>query len=65
MHSDASALETTRQNIRQAEKRVAEQQNILNHLAGRGLSTDFTANLVRTFEEDLVVSREKLARLRL
>jgi hypothetical protein len=65
MHSDASAIEIARKNIRRAEERVVEIQKVLNHLAERSLSTELTAGLVKTFEQDLTVSREKLARLML
>lgn len=64
MHPVDRALEIARQNICQAERRVEELQGVLHHLASRGLSTEFTANLVRTFEEDLAISRANLARLK-
>ena len=64
MNTDPSALDIASTIIRQDEARLAEQQHILNHLAGRGLSTEFAANLVKTFEQDLALSRANLARLK-
>ena len=63
MSLDASELEIARQNISRAERRVAERQSVLEHLASRGLSSEFAARLIKTFEEDLAVSRANLARL--
>ena len=64
IHPDDPASESARKTIGKAERRVAELQDVLDHLAGRGPSTEFAEGLVKTFEEDLAVSRAKLARLK-
>ena len=64
MHPDDPRSESVWKSICHAERRVEELKKVLDHLAARGLSTDFTANLVKTFEEDIAVSRATLARLK-
>jgi hypothetical protein len=64
MHSDGCALEIANKQICQAALRVAELEKVLDNLAKRDQPTEFTASLVKTFEEDLAVSRAKLARLK-
>ncbi len=50
--------------ICRAERRVAYLQQVLSHLAKDAQSTEFAVGLVKTFEEDLALSRAKLAQLK-